>query len=129
MSKTLTLLRGTSTEKVTVERRLEERNQVNALGEIRIIDKTGRLHIDGITIEDWSDSGCRFEAGIPLKAGDIVAIKPLESGEYALKDRQAQLYEITWTNRRVAFWIAGAIKIEGKKLATIKFPLAIYTPE
>lgn len=129
MNKTLTLLRDISTETVSVERRQEERLQLNILGEIKIIDKTGRLLIDGITIEDWSDAGCRFEAGIPLKAGDIVAIRPLESGNNALEDQQIQLFEITWTNRRVAFWVAGAIKLQGEKLATIKFPLANYTPE
>jgi hypothetical protein len=52
MSKTLTLLRGTSTEAATVERRLQERVQVNVPGEIKIINEDGQLLIGNIYIED-----------------------------------------------------------------------------
>ncbi len=112
-----------------MDRRQEERLRVNLPGEIKVIDKTGHLVIGEITIEDWSDGGCRFEAGISLKAGDIVAIKPLEHGGNTLEDQHPHLFEIAWTNRRVAFWVAGAIKLQGEKLASIKFPLNNYASE
>jgi hypothetical protein len=126
MNKTLTLPRDTSMETVTAERRQEGRLQSNIPGEIKVVDKAGRTVTGEITIEDWSDAGCRFEAGIPLKAGDIVAIKPLETAKDDLQDQQPLLFEIAWTNRRVAFWVAGAIKLQGEKLATAKLPLANY---
>jgi len=129
MSKTLTLLRGDSTETSTIERRLQERVRVNIPGEIKIINNEGQLILGNISIEDWSDAGCRFEAAIPLKAGNIVAIKPLKTDEKTLQDQEPHLFEIAWTNRRVAIWIAGACKLQGEKLASVKFSLANYTSE
>jgi hypothetical protein len=129
MSKTLTLLRGDSTETSTVERRLQERVRVSVPGEMKIINNKGQLIIGHIFIEDWNDAGCRFEAAIPLKAGDIVAIKPLKTDEKTLQDREPHLFEIAWTSRRVVFWIAGASKLQGEKLASVKFSLANYSSE
>jgi hypothetical protein len=64
-----------------------------------------------------------------LNAGDIVAIKSLKTDENTLQDQEPHLFEIAWTNRRVAFWIAGASKLEGEKLASVKFSLANYSSE
>jgi hypothetical protein len=129
MSKTLTLLRGISTETATVERRLQERVRVSVPGEMKIINNEGQLIIGNIFIEDWSEAGCRFETAIPLKAGDIVAVKPMRMDEKILQDQESRLFEIAWTNRRVAFWIAGATKLQGEKLASVEFSLANYSSE
>jgi hypothetical protein len=129
MNPTLTLLRGEPTGTSAPERRQEERLQANVPGEIKIIDKTGRLAIEDIWIDDWSETGCRFEAGIPLQAGEIVAIKALLTDETAMQGEEPQLFEIAWTNRRVAFWAAGAIKLQGEKLKSIKFPWSAYAAE
>lgn len=130
MNKTLLLLNLDSTSATEApEHRQEERFPLDQRGEIKVIDKGGRLLIEEVTLEDWSDAGCRFVAGIPLKAGDIVAIKPLEKDASTPDDREPRLFEVTWTNRRIAFWVAGAIKLQGEKLATFQFPPARSTPE
>lgn len=126
MNKTLFLDKDTSGKTPNGERRQEDRFPVHNRGEIKIIDKAGRLLAEEVTLEDWSDEGCRFVAGIALKAGDIVAVKPVKTLDKALTDQQPQLFEIVWTNRRIAFWVAGAIKLKGEKLAKVKFPPAKY---
>ncbi len=129
MNKALLLDLDLSSAADAPDHRHEERYALDNRGEIKVIDKDGRLLIDEVTLEDWSDAGCRFVSGIPLKAGDIVAIKPLEKDETAPCDREPRLFEVTWTNRRIAFWVAGALKLEGEKLATFKFPPANSAPE
>ena len=128
MNKTLLLDLDMSSETETPERRHEKRFPLDHRGQIKMIDKDGRLLMEEVTLEDWSDAGCRFVSSIPLKAGDIVAIKPLEKDETNPDDREPHLFEVTWTNRRIAFWVAGAIKLQGEKLAIFKFPPANSTP-
>jgi hypothetical protein len=110
------------------ERRQEERLEMKLPGEIKIIERTGRLVRESVTIENWSETGCRFESGIPLKTGDIVTVKLLDAGDERTEDHVPYLFEIVWTNRRVAFWIAGALRLQGDKLASAKFPPAYYIP-
>jgi hypothetical protein len=118
-----------STATISTSRRLEARLPQQNRGEIRVIDNAGRLLIEEVILEDWSEQGCRFVAGVALKGGDIVAIKPLGvagAQENCTDDQQPQLFEIMWTNRRIAFWVAGAIRLQGKKLAANKFPPVCY---
>jgi hypothetical protein len=122
MNKLLSLDLDTPSGTEKPKRRHEGRFPLDHRGEIKIIDKDGRLLIEEVTLEDWSDEGCRFVCSIPLKAGDFVAIRPMEKDENAPDDREPHLFEVTWTNRRIAFWVAGAIRLQGEKLAALKFP-------
>ena len=122
MNKTLLLDLDTPSGAETPDRRHEDRFPLDLRGEIKSINKNGHLLMEEVILEDWSDAGCRFVSSIPLKAGDIVAVRPLEKDEIAPDDREPHLFEVTWTNRRIAFWVVGAVKLQGAKLAALKFP-------
>jgi len=109
------------------DRRLEKRLQVNMLRQLTGIDRAGRMFVTEITIEEVSETGCRFESGIPLEAGDVVAIKSLGPGQNSLHDPQPHLYEVSWTNRRVAFWVVGAVRVQGEQFGLNKFPSGRFT--
>ena len=124
VSKTFTLQSDRPQQTAAVERRHEERLDVNIPGEIKAIGKAGRLFAEEIIIEDWNEEGCRFESAMALKAGDIVAIRPRISG---MEEQNPGLYEIVWASRKIAFWVAGAIKVPQEKLASINSLLANLT--
>ena len=128
MNKIFTLDLDTPATEVPMERRHEQCFPLDNRGEIRVIDKDGRLVGEEVILEDWSDVGCRFQTGMRLQAGEIVAIRPLEKDEQDSDGIEPHLFEIMWTNRRIAFWVAGAIKLQGEKLAATKFPPADHTP-
>jgi hypothetical protein len=124
MTETYKLITSTTKQTASAERRLEPRIQTKIQSELTGIDRVGRLFSTEITIEDMNELGCRFECGISLEAGDLVAIQPLEQDRGGADVPEPQLFEVTWTNRRVAFWTVGAMKLQGEKLAQINFPVA-----
>ena len=104
------------------ERRQQERFPIDHRAEIKVIAKDGSLISDEVSLEDWSDTGCRFVSGIPLKSGDVVSLKPIEGDQNTQDTREPRLFEVIWTNRRIAFWVAGAVKLQGEHPATCQFP-------
>lgn len=84
------------------------------------------MFVEEVTIEDVNEVGCLFKTRIHLETGDIIAIKQLVPGKKSLPDEQRQLFEIAWDDCRTTFWAVGAKKLQGEKLAKIKFPPANY---
>jgi hypothetical protein len=103
------------------KRRKEDRVSLNIQGEICGINRSGRIFTGEITIEDVSNVGCRFWTHLQLQIGDVVAIKPHVPGKMSLPDEHMRLFEIVWSERRATSWLAGARKLQGEKLANLKF--------
>jgi hypothetical protein len=129
MKKTLFLEADLYSGPRSAERRQQERFPLDHRAEIKLIAKDGRLLTAEVTVEDWSDSGCRVVSGIRLKTGDIIALKPLDKDPSAADELEPRLFEIIWTNRRIAFWIAGAVKLHGENPARRQFLPASSTTE
>jgi hypothetical protein len=110
------------------EHRQEDRTETVIHGELTAIDRAGRLFMTEITIENVNEMGCRFECGIPLQTGDIVAICTADPGPKSLSERRPHLFEVAWTNRRVAFWVIGATKLHDQTLLMIHFPALKFSP-
>lgn len=107
---------------VNGERRREDRLSVNITVEITGIDRAGHLFHERTFVENVTDVGCRFDARTQLQCGDIVAVKPLEPGEKIMAYEQPQLFEVMWAARRGTSCTVGTRKLQGEKLATVKFP-------
>ena len=105
-------------------RRREERISINLSVEITRYDAAGNVFTERTRIEDVTSVGCRFRTQTELQRGDTVSIKPLVPGQKSLAGVQSQLFEIMWTAPQGTKWTAGARKLEGEKLANVKFPPA-----
>jgi hypothetical protein len=116
-------------EAVNGERRREVRVLVNDIpAEVMGIDRAGHLFNERAFVKDVTDLGCRFDTRAQLRCGDIVAVKPLEPGEKVLTDQQSQLFEVMWAANHGTSCTVGARKLQGEKLAKVKFPPPNYSP-
>lgn len=113
---------------INSERRIEERLLINAQVEIAGIDYAGNSFTELTKVKNFSDVGCHFQTQTPLRCGTIVAIKPLGPNGQRMPQDQFKLFEIVWTTRLGAGWIAGARSLKGEKLESVKFPPANYPP-
>ncbi len=110
-------------------RRREERISINLSVEITRYDAAGTIFTERTRIEDVTSVGCRFRTQAELKRGETVSIRPLVPGEKSLAGVQPQLFEIMWAAPQGTSWTAGARKLEGEKLANVKFPPGSYSPD
>ena len=110
------------------ERRRQDRTDTVIHGELTAIDRAGRMFMTEITIENVNEMGCRFQCGVPLQTGDIVAISTSGPCPKVLSERRPHLFEIAWTSRRVAFWAIGATKLQDQSLPMIHFPTHNFSP-
>lgn len=110
------------------ERRQQGRTETVIQGELTAMDRAGRLFMTQITIENVNEMGCRLECGIPLQIGDIVAISTADPGPKVLSKKRPHLFEVAWTNRRVAFWVVGATKLQDQSLPMIHTPTHNFFP-
>jgi hypothetical protein len=110
-------------------RRREERISINLSVEITRYDAAGNIFTERTRIEDVTSVGCRFRMQAELQRGDTVSIRPLVPGQKSLAGVQPQLFEIMWTAPQGTSWTAGARKLEGEKLANVKFPPANNSAE
>ena len=108
--------------------RSEERICVDLPVEITRFDTEGNLFTEQTRIDDITTVGCRFRIQAELQRGDIVSIRPLVQGQKSLAAERPQLFEIMWAAQQGSHWTAGARKLEGEKLANVKFPPANHTP-
>jgi hypothetical protein len=108
--------------------RIEERISVNLPVEITRFDTEGNLFTEQTRIDDITTVGCRFRMQAELKRGHIVSIRPLVQGQKSLAGERPHLFEIMWAAQQGGHWTAGARKLEGEKLANVKFPPANHTP-
>jgi hypothetical protein len=90
--------------------------------EITRYDAAGDVLTERTRIEDVTSVGCRFRTQTELQRGDTVSIRPLVPGQKSLAGVQSQLFEIMWTAPQGTSWTSGARKLEGEKLANVKFP-------
>lgn len=102
--------------------RTEARILVNLAVEITRFDADGNALVEQTKIEDVTSVGCRFTTQVELKRGDIVSILPLASGMKSVSGAQPQLFEVMWAAPLGHRWNVGARKLEGEKLASVKFP-------
>ena len=105
-------------------RRCEERISINLSVEITRYDAAGNVFTERTRIEDVTSVGCRFRTQTELQRGDTVSIRPLVPGQKSVQGVEPQLFEIMWTAPQGTSWTVGARKLEGEKLANIKFPPA-----
>lgn len=105
-------------------RRREARISINLLVEITRYDAAGSVFTERTRIEDVTSVGCRFRTETELQRGDTVSIRALVPGQKSLAGVQSQLFEIMWTAPQGTSSSAGARKLEGEKLANVKFPPA-----
>jgi hypothetical protein len=112
----------------TENRRTEERLLVNLAVELTRYDSEGTALIEQTKIEDVTSIGCRFTTHAEFHRGDIVSIRPLGSGQKSLAGSEPQLFEVMWASCLGGRWSAGAKRLEGEKLASIKFPPANGSP-
>jgi hypothetical protein len=103
-------------------KRREDRLSVSIPVEITGIDRVGHLFTERTLVENVTEVGCRFNTQTQLQCGEIVAVKPLEPGEKSMTREQLQLFEIVWVAHHKAGCTVGARKLEGEKLANVKFP-------
>jgi len=108
--------------------RSEERISVDVPVERNWFGTEGNLFTEQTRIEDITTVGCRFRMQAELQRGDIVSIRPLVPGRMSLAGERPQLFEIMWAAHQGVHWTAGARKLEGEKLANVKFPPANHTP-
>jgi hypothetical protein len=108
-------------------RRWERRISIDLPVKITRFDPEGNILTERTRIEDVTSVGCRFRTQGEFQRGDIVSICPLAPGEKSLADEQPQLFEIMWAARQANMWSAGARKLEGEKLASVKFPPVNYS--
>jgi hypothetical protein len=109
-------------------RRREERLSVSIPVEITGIDRVGHLFTERTLVEDVTEIGCRFNTRTQMLCGEIVAVKPLEPGKKSMTHEQLQLFEIVWAAHHRAGCTVGARKLQGEKLANVKFPLLNASP-
>jgi hypothetical protein len=108
--------------------RSEERILVNLPVELTKFDPEGNTLIEQTKIEDVTSVGCRFTTPAEFHRGDIISILPLAPGQKSLAGSQPQLFEVMWAARLRARWTTGARRLEGEKLASVKFLPANYSP-
>jgi hypothetical protein len=108
-------------------RRRERRISIDLPVNITRFDSEGNILNERTRIEDVTSVGCRFRTQAEFQRGDIVSIRPIVAGEKSQADDQPQLFEIMWAARQANIWSAGARKLEGEKLANVKFPPTNYT--
>ena len=110
-----------------ISRRAEERITVDLPVEITRYDPEGNMLLERTRIEDVTSVGCRFRTQAELRRGEIVSVKALGRGENNRADEQPQLYEIMWAAPQGTSCTAGARKLAGEKLASVKFPPANHS--
>ena len=110
-----------------ISRRGEERITVDLPVEITRYDPEGNMLLERTRIEDVTSVGCRFRTQAELRRGEIVSVKALGRGENNRADEQPQLYEIMWAAPQGTSCTAGARKLAGEKLASVKFPPANHS--
>ena len=112
---------------VNGDRRKESHLTANTPAEITGIDRAGHIFNEHTVIQDVTEVGCRFDARTQLRCGDIVAVKALAPGEKVLTQAQPQLFEVMWAANRGTGCTVGTRKLQGEKLANVKFPPANYS--
>jgi hypothetical protein len=120
--------RQTESLKASENRRSEERLLVNLAVELTRYDPEGNAIVEQTKIEDVTSIGCRFTTQAEFHRGEIVSIRPLASGQKSLAGSDPQLFEVMWASCLGGRWSAGAKKLEGEKLASVKFPPAKGSP-
>ena len=116
--------RKTESLKASENRRSEERLLANLAVELIRYHPEGNAIVEQTKIEDVTSIGCRFTTQKEFHRGDIVSIRPLASGPKSLAGGQPQLFDVMRASCLGGRWSAGAKKLEGEKLAIIKFPSA-----
>jgi hypothetical protein len=109
--------------------RHEERILANFSVELTWFSAEGKMFTEQTRIEDVTSVGCRFSAAVEFHRGDVISIKPLTVGQRSLAGVRAQLFEVMWAASLGGRWTTGARKLEGEKLANVKFPPASYSPD
>jgi hypothetical protein len=110
-------------------KRREDRLPVSIPVEITGIDCVGHLFTERTSVENVTEIGCRFNTRTQMQCGEIVAVKPLEPGKKSMTHEQLQLFEIVWAAHHRAGCTVGARKLQGEKLANVKFPLLHSPPK
>src|ERR1700730_509805 len=105
-------------------RRREEPISINLSVEMTRYDAAGNVFTERTRIEDVTSVGCLFRTQTELHRDNTVSIRPLVPGQESLAGVQPPLFEIMWTAPQGTSWTASARKLEGQKLANVKFPPA-----
>ena len=131
MSQTNSMHKKQDAQPVAVydHKRREDRLVVSIPVEITGIDRVGHLFTERTLVENVTEIGCRFNTQKQLQCGEIVAVKPLEPGKKSMTQEQLQLFEIVWAAHHKAGCTVGARKLQGQKLANVKFPLPNSSPK
>jgi hypothetical protein len=106
----------------------EEGILANFSVELTCFNAEGKMFVEHTRIEDVTSVGCRFTAAVQLRRGDIISIKPLTAGQRSLSGVQPQSFEVMCAAPFGGRWTTGARKLEGEKLANVKFHPANYSP-